>query len=306
MKLLSQLNYVDVVAKKGSIRKAAQVLNITSTALNRRILALEEDLGAPIFERLPNGVRLNAAGELLILHIRQSMSDLNRVTSQIADLSGIRKGHITLASGAEVAGRFLPAQMARYCQGFPDVSFDIYRRDTETILQMVTNFTCDIGVVFGAIPVNQFQLVLSLNIPVMAVMRANHPLADQPRLSLQDLADYQMILPAEGSGLRDVVQAKLRRYDIHPKRIMTSESFEFMAQYCHYHDAVTFMPSLEFIEEGGGEGDLVYRALQGRDYMEGRLHIIHAKNRVLSVAAAKFIEELRQHLIKQMPDHILQ
>ena len=43
MKLLTHLNYVNIVAKTGSIRKAAEQLNITSTALNRRILVLEEE-----------------------------------------------------------------------------------------------------------------------------------------------------------------------------------------------------------------------------------------------------------------------
>ena len=52
MRHLLPLKYIDAVAKAGSIRKAAETLAITSTALNRRILAMEEDLGVPIFERL--------------------------------------------------------------------------------------------------------------------------------------------------------------------------------------------------------------------------------------------------------------
>lgn len=61
MRHLTTLLYIDAVARAGSIRKAADSLSITSTALNRRLLAIEEDLGVPIFERLPRGVRLNAA-----------------------------------------------------------------------------------------------------------------------------------------------------------------------------------------------------------------------------------------------------
>ena len=92
MRHLQTLRYVDAVARAGSIRRAAETLAITSTALNRRILALEEELGAPIFERLPHGVRLSTAGELLIRHIRDQLSDIERVKSQIADLSGVRRG----------------------------------------------------------------------------------------------------------------------------------------------------------------------------------------------------------------------
>ena len=90
MKHLLPLIYVDAVAKAGSIRRAAENLAITSSALNRRILAMEEELGVPIFERLGRGVRLTTAGEILIDHIRGQITDMTRVKRQIADLSGER------------------------------------------------------------------------------------------------------------------------------------------------------------------------------------------------------------------------
>ena len=92
---------MDIVAREGSIRRAAERLAITSTALNRRILQLEDELGQPIFERLASGVRLNIAGEIFVQHVRNQMADLSRVQSQIADLSGIRRGHIRIASGPD-------------------------------------------------------------------------------------------------------------------------------------------------------------------------------------------------------------
>ena len=79
MKHLRPLQYLDAVAKAGSIRKAAETLAITSTALNRRILDMEEDLGAQIFERLPRGVRLSTAGEIYIQHVRAQINDMERV-----------------------------------------------------------------------------------------------------------------------------------------------------------------------------------------------------------------------------------
>ncbi|MDC1134564.1 LysR family transcriptional regulator [Alphaproteobacteria bacterium] len=94
MKYLTSLNYLNEISKQGSIRKAAEKLNITSTALNRRLIALEEDIGAEIFERLPRGVRLNTAGELLINQIRKQIVEIERIKSQIADLSGQRRGNV--------------------------------------------------------------------------------------------------------------------------------------------------------------------------------------------------------------------
>src|ERR1700688_1008634 len=68
------LTYVDAVARYGSIRKAAAALNIASSALNRQILDLEVDLGAPLFERLPRGVRVTSAGEAFLVYARDRKS----------------------------------------------------------------------------------------------------------------------------------------------------------------------------------------------------------------------------------------
>ena len=71
MRNLQIYRYVDTISRTGSIRKAADRLNITSSALNRRILSLEDELGFQIFERIGNGVRLNTAGELVVVMFRK-------------------------------------------------------------------------------------------------------------------------------------------------------------------------------------------------------------------------------------------
>ena len=103
MRHVRLLHYVDAVARTGSIRKAAEQLNITASALNRRIQDLEDELDTPIFERLPRGVRLNAAGEIFIRHIRNQIADLARVRSQIEDLSGFRRGTVAIACSQALA-----------------------------------------------------------------------------------------------------------------------------------------------------------------------------------------------------------
>lgn len=68
-----KLLYIDEIARCGSIRKAAARLNVASSAVNRQILALEDELGVPLFERLPRGLRLTAAGELCVEHTREKI-----------------------------------------------------------------------------------------------------------------------------------------------------------------------------------------------------------------------------------------
>ena len=80
--------YVDAVAAHGSIRKAAEALHVASSAVNRRILDLEGEIGFPLFERLPRGVRPTAAGELFLVYVRRSLKELRQLEAQIDGLRG--------------------------------------------------------------------------------------------------------------------------------------------------------------------------------------------------------------------------
>jgi DNA-binding transcriptional LysR family regulator len=63
------LLYFDAIRKAGSIREAARRLHVASSAVNRQLLELEDQIGAPLFERLPAGLQLTAAGEVVARHV---------------------------------------------------------------------------------------------------------------------------------------------------------------------------------------------------------------------------------------------
>ena len=129
MRHMLPLKYLDAVVRSGSIRSAAIDLAITPSALNRRILSIEEELGVELFERHALGMRLNSAGEMFVQHIRSQMADLERVKSRIADLSGLRLGHVRIAATRETTRYFLPREIEKYRREFPGVTFNVEGMD---------------------------------------------------------------------------------------------------------------------------------------------------------------------------------
>ncbi len=119
----SIFSYLDAVAHHGSIRKAAEALHIASSALNRRILDLEEDVGSPLFERLPRGVRATAAGELFLAYVRRSLKELRMVEAQIDGLRGLVHGRVRIAVAESVTGRMLPERHRRVSPAAPGRRF---------------------------------------------------------------------------------------------------------------------------------------------------------------------------------------
>src|SRR6478752_1939386 len=93
-----KLQYIDEIARSGSILKAASRLNVASSAINRHILALEEEIGAPLFERLPRGLRLTAAGELCIEHIREVLKNYERLEGRIRGLKMPQAGKVSMVA----------------------------------------------------------------------------------------------------------------------------------------------------------------------------------------------------------------
>ena len=92
------LAYLDEVARSGSIRQAARRLNIAASAVNRQILKLEVEFGTLLFERLPSGLRLTPAGELVVRHARATLHEYGRMRAELDALDGIRSGLVRIAT----------------------------------------------------------------------------------------------------------------------------------------------------------------------------------------------------------------
>ena len=100
--LASAARYFDEVARQGSVRRAAERLNAAPSAVNRQIINLEAEYGVPLFERLPRGMRLTAAGELLLNEVRRWQSDHDRACRNLRALQGLHRGHAAVGLGQAV------------------------------------------------------------------------------------------------------------------------------------------------------------------------------------------------------------
>ena len=302
MRHLTHLRYIDVVAREKSIRKASEKLNITSTALNRRILALEEEVGTPLFERLPSGVRLNTAGELFIQHIRSQMTDLSRVLSQISDLSGVRRGHVIVSGGPEILSSFLPGQIAKYRQDFQAVQFDVLRQTPEQSLTALMNFETDMAFIFDSVLPSDLDIVASVSQPLFALVHKDHPLAEQQILKLQDCLAWPIISPLSEGGLKTMLEVGTLRTAANLQTVIKTDEPNFISDYIRNENAIGFAIPLSFEENTQIKTGLKSIAIDERDVPPGIVHLVQRKGRVLSVAAAKFIDQIVQALNKRFPE----
>jgi len=292
------LLYIAEVARRSSIRGAAEHLNITPSALTRQIQDFEDELGTPVFERLPHGMRLNSAGELLIRHIRDQKADFERLRSQIADLSGVRLGHVSVACSQAFVDNVLPDEIAAYRAKFPKVTFSIVVRDHILGATALSTFEADLALLLNPPPVADMRILLSTDQPLCAVFRADHPLATPGSVRLRDCFAYPTALPDQTLAIRHALDLAIARRQINTNTQIESGSLEFLRNYVMREQAVTFHALSAVPRE---DRRIYARPIDPRDMTPILVVLGHLRGRALSVAAAKFADQLSQHLARHDP-----
>jgi DNA-binding transcriptional LysR family regulator len=291
---LTPFRLIEAVARAGSIRRAAEESNLTASALNRRIQSFEEEFGCPVFERLPRGMRLNPAGELLLQHIRAQRSDLARVQAQVADLIGERSGHVSIACSQALLPYFLPSQIAAYRKEHPGVTFTVNVRDRVQAERDLTTYQSDLALVFEPVHMVDFEVLYELPQQVHAVFREDNPLAHKPEVRLRDCLSGKVVLPSAAYGVRHLLDIGAARRSLTMDAVLETESFELIRHYVIEEDAVGFQIPIGL--NATGKRGLAHRPISERDVPHGRLLLGQMRGRALPVAPAKFARQLEAQL----------
>lgn len=298
MRHLRIFHYLAEVARCASVRGAAEHLNITPSALTRKIQDFEAELGTPIFERLPQGMRLNSAGELVIRHIRDQTADFERLQSKIADLSGVRRGHVSVACSQAFADNVMPAEVAAYRSQFPQVTFSVIVRDHVLGAAALSTFEADLALLANPPPASDMHVLLATDQPLCALVCAGHPLARGGPVRLRDCFAHPVAMPDHSLAIRHLLDAALYRRQIPSGQQIESGSLEFLRNYVLRERAVTFQIRSGIPQE---DGRFCARPIDERDMAPIRVVLGQLRGRSLSVAAAKFADQMSQRLARHEP-----
>lgn len=285
----SIFSYLDAVAHHGSIRKAAEALHIASSALNRRILDLEEDVGSPLFERLPRGVRATAAGELFLAYVRKSLKELRLVEAQIDGLRGLVHGRVRIAVAESVTGRMLPDAIAEYHHRHPGVGFSVSVGGPRELASALSRDKVDLTLTHDNTEDAHAVVLAEVPQPLCALVSPEHPLASRPSLRLRDCVAYPIAMPDETLAARTLLDAVLLRGTFRFEPALVSNSIETTKMFARTSSGVCFSFKIGKKPDVSG---MIAIPLSDPELAEARLRLASRRGRVLPVAAASFAEEL--------------
>ncbi|WP_342649971.1 LysR family transcriptional regulator [Pseudomonas sp. REB1044] len=203
---LRHLRYFIAVAEELHFGRAAQQLGISQPPLSQQIQALEQALGARLFERTNRRVALSEAGRLFLDEARQVLAQVDKAAdvARRAQLGELGEMKIGFTSSAPFTSR-IPQAIHAFRQRFPAVHLHLTEMSSREVVDAVFDESIEVGLM-RPLPVPEGLAVTELfREPLVAVLNASHPLAacGDGGVQMADLAQEPFVFfpRSYGSGL---------------------------------------------------------------------------------------------------------
>lgn len=243
------LKYLDEVARSGSIRKAAARLNVASSAINRQILALESEIGTPIFERMPRRLRLTSTGEVLIAHVRETIKSHQRVEAQIEAFKGLTRGEATIATMNGLAAGPLPRFLGGILDQHPRVLLRLRVLPFDQMTNAVLAGEADMALTYNPPNSPGLRVVASHDLFIGIVVSPKHPLTRRRSLRLTDCIEFPIAVADSSMTIRPVVDLAFSRANLFLQPTIETNSIELMKKIARTGQAITFLNGTDVAEE---------------------------------------------------------
>lgn len=191
------LRYFIAVGRLGSIRKAADELNVSASAIDRQILNVEAVIGMPLFERLPTGLRLTAAGEIMMTAGTRWQKNMVDVRAQIEDLKGLKRGHVDIAVIDAMAKGYLPGMVQSIQTRYPGITIGIRVLENDAVRLAIASGKVDFGIFFEPQSFRDITVRAFVHVVLGFVAPVGHPFGSRREARFSACVGSAVIVPAE-------------------------------------------------------------------------------------------------------------
>jgi DNA-binding transcriptional LysR family regulator len=222
MLAVNRLAVLRQLARTGSFSAAAAALSFTQPAVSQQIAALEREVGTQLVERGRRGVTLTEAGEILVGHAEEILGRLADAERELAAYVGLRAGRLRLAAFESAGATLIPPAVARFHELHRDVELRVTQMEPEEASAALLNRQIDLAVVYDLEPPTgllgeELELTYLFDDRYAAVVSRDHPLADNERVGLDELADDVWINTPRRDLCNRIIVASCEQAGFRPK-----------------------------------------------------------------------------------------
>lgn len=290
--------YFEEVARRGALRRAADALRIAPSAVDRQILQLEEEFGTRLFERTATGMRMTAAGELLLDGVRRWRRDMQRITAEIDNLVGLRRGEVNVGL-IEGASEFVARGIRTFRDAYPGIHFNLTVDGSQNVVEQVLKGDFEVGVTVNPPDNAAVRIERTMIYDLGAIVPPDHALAAKGEITLLDCIDQPLIIPAENLSLRWILEkAWNRRMGTSLRGIVEVNSTRMMKALAVNGVGIGWLSAFDALTELA-DGSLVFLPLIEDKLELSTLSIVTASGRNISAPATLFVQHLSHCMEKQ-------
>lgn len=279
-----------------SFTKAAQVNNVTQSAVSQQISSLERHFNSLLIERSKKKFRLTREGEVMYEYSKQIIQTYDALFSKLQDIKDIISGTIRVATIYSIGLHDLPPYLKRFLKAYPTVNVHIeYRRANQVYEDVISNVV-DLGLVAFAVKDSKLEMVPLRKDLLVLICHPQHPLAKNKTVRLADLHDQKFIAFEPDIPTRRAVDRILKEHSVGVQVVMEFDNIETVKRAVEIDAGIAIVPQATVAQEINKQTLAEIRFEDGEFYRP--LSAIYKKQKVLSPAMRQFVAMLKSPDLK--------
>lgn len=288
---IHQLTYFVAVAETGSFSRAAERCNIAQPSLSQQIMKLEQELGEPLFDRLPRKVVLTDTGRMLLPRAISILGDLQDIKHTLNQNMDAGHGSLHVGFIPTIAPFVLPRVIKRFSQELPNARLSVQEDLTEALVRNLLDGKLDVGITSMPIHHRLVRTEELLTEPLLVASSRKNDFITRTSIHVKELNDFPFIALSEMHCLGEQVQSFCHRQDLELKIVCDTSQLTTVQNCVELGLGVSLVPRALAICDKTKQ--INYRTLSGAAPQRKIAAATHAE-RAPSFLTKKFIEIVRE------------
>ena len=279
------------LAETESFTKAAQINEVTQSAVSQQISSLERQFKSLLIERSKKKFRLTREGQVLYDYSKQIIQMYDALFSKLQEIKDIVSGTIRVATIYSIGLHDLPPYLKKFLKAYSTVNVHVEYRRSNQVYEDVLGNVVDLGLVAYPTKDPKLEVVPLRKDMLVLICHPQHPLAKSKGIKLKDIAGKKFIGFEPDIPTRRAIDRILKEQGVQVQHVMEFDNIETVKRAVEIDAGIAIVPRGTITQEIAKQTLAEVRIEDAEFYRP--LAAIHKKNKVLSPAMKQFLSVLK-------------
>lgn len=213
------IRLISKIVECGTITKAAEVLNLTQSALSHQLKEVETIMGIKFFTRSNRKLTLTSAGKMVYDASHKILLELNRLETNLKNLNKLNSGTIRLSAACTTSYYWLPKLLKSFHAEYPNVNIDIVIENSANTISEIIKGKLDVSIVVSPFENDNIEYKFLFEDELVAVFSKQHKFNRKQYLIAKDFKDEHLIIHSKPLNTVVFYEQVLKPKGIEPLKI---------------------------------------------------------------------------------------